>query len=42
MPAWMRESAITYVAALAPLGAMLVWLVLVRIPKRRKVVPVAE
>ena len=42
MPQWMRESAIPYVAALAPLGAMLVWLVLVRIPKRRKVVPVAE
>ena len=40
MPQWMRESAIPYVAALAPLGAMLVWLVLVRIPKRRKVVRV--
>jgi uncharacterized membrane protein len=39
MPQWMRESALPYVAALAPLGAMLVWLVLVRIPKRRKVVP---
>lgn len=37
MPQWMRESAIPYVAALAPLAAMLVWLVLVRIPKRRKV-----
>lgn len=37
MPQWMRESAIPYVAALAPLAAMLVWLALVRIPKRRKV-----
>ena len=36
MPQWMRESAIPYAAALAPLAAMLVWLVLVRIPKRRK------
>ena len=42
MPVWMRESAIPYVAALAPLAAMLVWLVLVRIPKRRKVVTAAE
>jgi hypothetical protein len=37
MPQWMRESAIPYVAALAPLAAMLMWLVLVRIPKRGKV-----
>ncbi len=42
LPAWMRESAIPYVAALAPLAAMLLWLVLVRIPKRRKVVAAAE
>lgn len=42
MPAWLRESAAPYVLALAPLGAMLVWLVLVRLPKRRKVVPAAE
>ena len=42
MPQWMRESAIPYVAALAPLAAMLVWLVLVRLPKRRKVVQAAE
>ncbi len=41
MPQWMRESAIPYVAALAPLGAMLLWLVLVRIPKRRKAVAAA-
>ena len=42
MPVWMRESAIPYVAALAPLAAMGVWLVLVRIPKRRKAAAVAE
>ena len=42
MPAWMRESAIPYMAALAPLAAMLIWLVLVRLPKRRKVATAAE
>jgi uncharacterized membrane protein len=42
LPAWIRESALPYLLALAPLAAMLVWLALVRIPRRRKAVPAAE
>lgn len=42
LPAWMRDSALPYVAALAPLAAMLVWLALVRIPNRRKIFPAIE
>ena len=42
LPEWVTANGIHFVLALAPLAAMLVWLVLVRVPKRRRRVAAME